>query len=263
MISSLLYDLNHALLWQRQLCVWDRNVRAASLDRLLFLGLHRLGWMGEQEESLLRTLIKPGIQIVDVGANIGLYSLLLAKLTGENGQVYSFEPEQSLFATLVHNCAANNVTNVVPFQYAAGSSNGRAAFAPSAFNSGNNTLTICGTGSVEVELVRIDDVLSVTAVDFIKVDVQGHELAALGGLKRILTASTGVRVMFEFWPAGLRAAQTEPQALLNFLSELDFTIYSTEGCSLRKLEDSTSLIQKLGSNGYTNLLASRTTVQTP
>jgi hypothetical protein len=70
-IASLLYELNHAPLWQRRMDVWDRSVRAASLDRLVFLALHRLGWMGSEEAQLLRTLIRPGMQIVDVGANIG------------------------------------------------------------------------------------------------------------------------------------------------------------------------------------------------
>lgn len=263
MISALLYDLNYAALWQREVRVWDRTVRAASLDRLLFLGLHRLGWMGEDEDRLLRRLIRPGMEIVEIGANIGLYSLLLAKLTGENGHVYSFEPEPNLFATLVENCAANQIKNLIPFRCAAGSLNGRAAFARSTFNSGNNALAERKAGTFEVNLVRVDDVLPVTTVDFIKIDVQGHELAALTGLNRTLTSNPGIRVMFEFWPAGLRAAKTAPEELLSFLSDFGFVIHAAEDAELPELTDIQSLIRKLGANGYTNLLASRTGVPAP
>jgi len=262
MIASVFYNLNHATLWQREIRVWERTLRAASLDRLVYLGLHRLGWMGEDEDRLLCRLIKPGMEIVDIGANIGLYSLRLAALTGETGRVYAFEPEPELFATLLRNCAANKTTNVVPFQCAVGNSNGRAALARSAFNSGNNNLAPRKAGTVEVKLVRADDVLPAVAIDFIKVDVQGYELAALAGLKGVLTSNPGIRVMFEFWPAGLYAADTEPKALLRFLVDLGFTIYSADGSNLSELADPLSLIRRLGNNGYTNLLASRTGVPT-
>ncbi len=260
MISSLLYGLNHSPMWQRTVDVWGLNVRAASFDRLAFLGLHRVGLMGQAEDRLLRTLIQPGMQIVDIGANIGLYSLLLARLTGESGHVYSFEPEPNLFAALCDNCAANNIANITPFQCAAGSSNGRAPFARSTFNSGNNSLSASGADSVEVEIARIEDVLPVQFIDFIKIDVQGHELAALSGMERVLNASAGVRVMFEFWPSGLRVAQTEPEALLRFFANRGFTIYSTDNSTLSELADAAPLIQKLGAKGYTNLVASRTGV---
>lgn len=262
MISSLLYELNHAKPWQRKVNVWGLNMRAASLDRLAFLSLHRLGLMGQAEDRLLRKLVHPGMQIVDVGANIGLYSLLLARLTGNAGHVYSFEPEPNLFATFSENCAANKMPNITPFQCAAGSATRRAAFSRSAFNSGNNSVTPSSVAAVEVQIVRVEDLLPIQAVDFVKIDVQGHELPALRGMERLLKASDAVRVMFEFWPAGLRRAKTEPDALLGYLSDLGFIIYSTEDSKLTEVTDSAKLTEALGGTRYTNLLASRTRVFT-
>ena len=92
-MPSLLFELNHAAIWQRAIKVWDRRIRAASLDRLVFLALHRTGLMGKEEAELLKKLVNPGMQILDVGANIGLYTLLLSRLTGEAGRVFAFEPE--------------------------------------------------------------------------------------------------------------------------------------------------------------------------
>ena len=260
MISSLLYDLNHAALWQRRIPVWDRSVRAASLDRLVYLALHRFGWMGEQESRLLRSLIKPRMQIVDVGANIGLYALLFARLIGPEGCVFAFEPEPNLSAAFTENCRANHASNIVPFALAAGNAPGRAAFRRATFNSGDNGFELNGAGSVQVEVVRVDDVLPVASVDFIKVDVQGHELAVFAGMEKLLAASQDVRVLFEFSPAGLHAAQTAPEALLSFFSERDFRIYETEEPRLAEVSDFRQLIRKLPCKRYTNLLASRTAV---
>ena len=115
---------------------------------------------------------------------------------------------------------------------------------------------------MEVEVARVDDVLPVVAAQFIKVDVKGHELAALSGMERVLASSPAARVLFEFWPSGLRAAKTEPKALLTFFAERGFTIYSIEDSRFTELTDSTLLIQKMGARRYTNLLASRTGVPT-
>jgi FkbM family methyltransferase len=264
MISSLLYDLNHAPIWQCGITVWDRRVRAASLDRLVFLALHRVGLMGKEELPLLEKLVEPGMQILDVGANIGLYTLLLARLTGEAGHVFAFEPEPNLFSVLCENCAANNAVNVTPFQCAAGDANGRATFQRATFNSGDNRLGRAkpGAQSIEVEVARLDEVLPVQTVQFIKLDVQGNELAALTGMHRVLGSSPDVRVLFEFWPAGLRAANASPELLFKFFHERGFVIYEFEKVPARKLDSPAPLMAKLGENGYTNLLASRMPIAT-
>ena len=260
MISSLLYDLNHAPIWQRGIRVWDRRIRAASLDRLVFLALHRAGLMGKEELLLLEKLVEPGMQILDVGANIGLYTLLLARLAGEAGHVFAFEPEPNLFSVLCENCAANNAVNITPFQCAAGAANGRATFQRATFNSGDNRLGDARSGaeSIEVEVARLDEVLPVQTVQFIKLDVQGHELAALTGMAHLLEASPDVRVLFEFWPAGLRAASASPDLVFKFFHERGFLIYELENARASKLSAPASLVSKLGEKRYTNLLASRT-----
>jgi FkbM family methyltransferase len=260
MISSLLFELNHAPIWQRVIRVWESRIRAASLDRLVFLALHRAGVMGKEEARLLEKLVEPGMQILDVGANIGLYTLLLARLTGEAGKVFAFEPEPNLFSVLCENCAANAAHNVTPFQCAAGDTNGRATFQRATFNSGDNRLGASKSGaeSIDVEVARLDEVLPVRTVQFIKLDVQGHELAALTGMQEVLASSPNVRVLFEFWPAGLGAANASPKLLFQFFHERDFRIYEVEHNEARELEVPDSLVSRLGGKRYTNLLASRT-----
>ena len=259
MISSLLYDLNHAPLWRRELKVWDQRVRAASLDRLVFLALHRAGLLGADEAQLLRKLVEKGMHVVDIGANIGLYTLLLAQLAGNAGHVFAFEPEPNLFSMLCDNCASNGALNVTPFQCAASDANGRAMFQRSTFNSGDNRLgeSTSDVKPIEVEVARLDDLLPVRTVQFIKLDVQGHELEALRGMQEVIASSPDVRVLFEFWPAGLRAANAPPESLLNFFRERGFDLYETKGGCVRRLRDSHQLILGLGRKQYTNLLATR------
>jgi FkbM family methyltransferase len=193
------------------------------------------------------------------GQRRSLLSLSLAGLVGDSGCVYSFEPEPQLCATLGENCAANGITNVVPFEYAAGPSSARATFQRSTFNSGNNSFgrARSGAATIEVTVVRIDDIVPVEKIDFVKIDVQGHELGALAGMDRLLSVSPEVRVFFEFWPGGLQRAGSSPEALFDFFRQRDFLLYETAGAKLRPARDSARLIPDLRGNRYTNLLASR------
>jgi FkbM family methyltransferase len=264
MISSLLYDFNHAPIWRRGMNVRGCRIRAASLDRLVFIALHRAGLMGREEAQLLEKLVEPGMQILDVGANIGLYTLLLARLTGDAGRVFAFEPEPDLFSALCENCAANEAVNVTPFRCAAGDTNGRATFQRATFNSGDNRLgaSKARAQSIEVDVARLDEVLPVQTVQFIKLDVQGHEVAALTGMQQLLASSPDVRVLFEFWPAGLWAAHTSPELLFEFFHERGFLICELEKGQARQLDTPASLVSKLGEKRYTNLLASRAPLPT-
>ena len=239
-------------------------MRAASLDRLLALGLHRIGWMGRDEATLLRKLVRPGMQVVDVGANIGLYSLLLARLVEPGGSVLAFEPEPNLFAVLRENCASNHATNVTPCPCALGRTNGLATFHRSAFNSGDNRLGNASMAHdpVEVRVERFDDLYPDSRPDFVKIDVQGHEFAALAGMERALSANPNLQVLFEFSPAGLRRAGTAPELLLAFFRDRGFDLYETEGACLKQLRDARELDSKLRAFGYTNLLAARDALET-
>ncbi|MCA1659121.1 MAG: FkbM family methyltransferase [Verrucomicrobiaceae bacterium] len=259
MVASLLYNLNHAPLWRGEMEVWERRMAAASLDRLLYLRLHRSGWMGREEAQLLHKLIRPGMRIVDVGANVGLYALLMAQLAGPDGSVLAFEPEPNLFAMLVANCTRNAADKVAPIARALGRANGDNTFHRSAFNSGDNRLSAASSvhAPVEVQVVRFDDLGFSSAVDFIKIDVQGHELDVLAGMEQALAANPQVRVLFEFCPAAVRRAGGAPDELLRFFTDREFQLYRIDRAEPCLVADVELLIASLRGNRYINLLASR------
>jgi hypothetical protein len=105
--SALLAGLNHLPIWRWRVRVWDFTLTPPTFDRWLYLWMHRLGRMGADDAVLLRQMIQPGMQVADVGANLGLYSLLLARYVGPAGRIYAFEPDARMAAALRQNIAAN------------------------------------------------------------------------------------------------------------------------------------------------------------
>jgi FkbM family methyltransferase len=257
-LARYLDGLNRARLWRRRVRVWGSTVRASSLDRLVCLLLHAGGLMGKHDRLLLGELIEPGMHVVDVGANLGLYALLLARLVGPRGRVHAFEPEPTLFQALQSNCRRNGADNVSPVNCALGATAGSVAFYRSLFNSGDNRLgDLSWKGErLEVRLCRLDDVLPDRPIDFVKMDVQGYEFQVLQGATRLL-AQGRPSVYFEFWPAGLRAAGTQPLEVLAHLADRGFELFQTEGGRLERVGDFGELERRLPGLRYTNLLARR------
>jgi FkbM family methyltransferase len=257
-VAALLYGLNRARLWRRRVGVWGHELRASSLDRLLCLWLHRTGLMGRQERQFLERAVTPGMRVADVGANVGLYTLLLSRLAGPSGHVYAVEPEPVLFRALCSNCRRNGAGNVTPLNRALGAAAGRTVFYRSAFNCGDNRLGGLGWKGqgVEVDLARLDDLLPAPRLDFVKMDVQGYELQVLRGMDRVFAQNPGLRLYLEFWPAGLRAAGTEPQELLDFLFAKGFRVCPV-GDGAEPVTSFSCLERRLTGKKYTNLLVSR------
>src|SRR5262249_44044336 len=113
---------------------------------------------------------------------------------------------------------------------------------------------------IEVDLARLDDALPERRVDFIKMDVQGHELPAFRGMERVLADNPGVEVYFEFWPHGLAAAGSPPDALLEHLRARGFRLFRPAGDRLESVGGWDALRPQLPGKRFTNLLASRTRV---
>lgn len=264
-IARLLSGLNRSRLWRWTVRVGRDRLKAPSLDRLVYLWLHRWGLMGAGEHRALAQLVQPGMRIVDIGANIGLYTLLLARLAGPEGRVYSFEPEPELFRALRTNCLRNHAANVLTRNCALGESTGRVAFYRSVFNGGDNRLGEFGWRSeaVAVDLVRLDDALPDLHVDFIKLDVQGYEMSVLRGMDRVLARNPRLEVLFELWPYGLARAGTDPEKLLAHLRDHGFRIFLPQSGALQQVSGFEELRPRLPGKRFTDLLASRWRVAGP
>jgi FkbM family methyltransferase len=178
------------------------------------------------ETSLLSAEIRPGMTIVDVGANIGYYTLLFSKLTGGSGRVYAFEPEPQNFGLLQQNLARNDRTNVEVFNLAASDQGGESFLYLSTENHGDHQTYLSDRErqKVRITMARLDDCVS-GPVDLVKMDVQGFEAHVLHGMQSIIAASPRLTIFTEFWPEGLRRAGSDPSEFLARLRAFDFEIF--------------------------------------
>jgi FkbM family methyltransferase len=184
------------------------------------------GWKAfsdREERKLLRQLVKPGMIVADVGANIGIYTRFLSRLTGECGHVYAFEPSPENFARLREN--VSEIKNVTPVQSAIGSTTGEITLYFSEDLNVDHHTYDSGDGrrKTSVSLICLDDYFKTGhRIDLIKIDVQGFEYSVLQGARRILKENPEIKIIMEYWPYGLKKAGTSPEALLQLISSMGF-----------------------------------------
>jgi FkbM family methyltransferase len=178
----------------------------------------------------LPSLVRNGMSVVDVGANVGYYTLLLSRLVGETGVVHAFEPDPDLFHALVHNVTSNRLANTKVVSSAVGDEVGSATFVRARHRMGGfvgRTPEALSLGEpVAVETVTLDyyfAALGSQRVDLIKMDIEGGELAALAGMRHVAAHNPGLMLIMEYNPAGFAPSGSSGAGLLGMLSELEFS----------------------------------------
>ena len=166
-------------------------------DEVITASLIRWGVWEARETQFLRTLLRPGDTFVDVGANIGYFSVLAAGCTGSSGYVIAFEPEPRNLELLHMNLARNGVrANATVFPLAAYSRPCRMALATNEANRGDHVLAPHADTGLEVRCVRLDDVLP-RSVDVVKIDTQGFDHDVVAGLSQTIAANPALVVLTE------------------------------------------------------------------
>jgi FkbM family methyltransferase len=184
----------------------------------------------ETETQLFCSLVRPGMTVVDIGANVGYYTLLAARLAGPGGHVYAFEPSPENFRLLRRNVEANGYCNVTLVPKAVSSTRGTASLTLDRSSSGGHSLSRFrgGADSVEVETVSLDEFFPGTqppAIDVIKMDAEGAETGILAGMKQILARNPAVTVLTEFFPRAICGFGSSPEDYVRQLAALGFRIH--------------------------------------
>ena len=192
------------------------------LDRGDSLHLSTEGVYEPLVTELVQKEVRPGDVVLDIGAHIGYYTLIFAGRVGPDGRVFAFEPEPGNCALLEKNVHANGYHNVAILRKAVAEKAGTVRLYPAEDNSGDNRIYDSHDGRrfLEVETMRLDDYFPGDRwkVDFIKMDIQGAEYAALCGMGALLNRNTGVKLVTEFWPFGLAMFGIDPKAYLQSLA---------------------------------------------
>lgn len=142
-------------------------------DRCLSYSLLFKGIYEEVQTKLFTRVVKKGDIVIDIGANIGYYSLLASKLVGEEGKVYAFEPEPKNFGLLKRNIELNGARNIIPVQAIVADRAGRGKLFLCNHNPGGHSTVIKSKQFIEVESVRLNDFLFDKRCDVVKMDIEG------------------------------------------------------------------------------------------
>jgi FkbM family methyltransferase len=186
----------------------------------------------EATTAFLRTLVRAGDAALDIGANIGYFTILLGRAVGSAGRVIAFEPDAISAEILRKNVRLNSLDGVVQVIEAAASSEpGSATLYGLPNHAGNSSIVdFTPVGASRAEMGRIatrpvDDVLGATVVDVVKIDVEGAEQLVLAGMIGTLERSPGVVVVCEIAPRWLGAAGTSGREILETFAAIGMRGY--------------------------------------
>ncbi len=171
-----------------------------SMKRMLFASQIRRGtfFTDEKEYSLLDEWVSEGDWVIDVGANIGHYTLKLSSIVGVNGRVLAFEPIPATFELLASNVARAGVGNVTLLNAASSDKTEVVGMEIPSFESGLDNYymaNISDSGDVSCLTLAIDSLKLQHRVGFVKVDAEGHELPVLAGMRELLLRDKPVLVV--------------------------------------------------------------------
>ena len=181
------------------------------------------------ETAYFKNEIKNGDVVFDIGANIGYFTLMFAKLVGENGKVYAFEPSPDVFDILKKNVELNGYKNVILLNKAVSTKTENIKLYLSLGGASDNHIydSCDNRQSVVIDAIALDDWFKNYdgKIDFIKMDIQGAEGKALQGMINLLKTNKKIKIVSEFWPSGLIKSGIEPKEYLNSLVNCGFKLY--------------------------------------
>jgi FkbM family methyltransferase len=182
--------------------------------------------------ELVEREVRAGAGVLDIGAHVGYYTLQFARLVGPGGRVYAFEPAPHNLTLLEKNLRVNGYRHVTVVAKAVADAAGAARLYVDEDNAGDCRIydSRDGRRSYAIETVRLDDYFAGNegSIDFIKMDIQGAEHAALRGMLGLLKRHPGARLVTEFWPFGLKTFGVGPEAYLRLLCDQGFDLWNVD-----------------------------------
>jgi FkbM family methyltransferase len=178
--------------------------------------------------AAISDMLQDGEIVVDVGANIGYYSLLCASLVGEHGRVFAIEPHPQIFALPQQNIALNGYSNIVPLNIAAGAEEGELELFSGPETSLGESTMVARRGFESIGVVKVKPLTQTIPPEYrsrialIKIDVEGAAAPILRELMdNIEHDPTGMKILVE-----MANDQSEREALFDRMKSLGFNAYA-------------------------------------
>ncbi len=232
--SSLQYRLATAGLHQRDLTI--RHGVARGLKFNVGESCAELG-LGTYElpiQNIFSQHLHQGDVFYDIGANVGFFSIIAARLVGNTGKVYAFEPGQGNANSIRHNARLNNFSQIEVIAKAVSDTPGEGELLLAKYSGGHALSTADAppdlAGKVTIELVTIDDLIAQNQIkppNFVKVDIEGAELDALRGMTETIKQYKPI-IIYEIDDGDRVAYQRKYQELESFLQSLGYQVNGVE-----------------------------------
>lgn len=182
--------------------------------------------------DVLRRLVQPGMVVADVGANIGLLTLIMAWAAGPGGKVIAFEPEAIPRANLEKMRHLNGLSWVEVRDQAVGAQAGQLTFHVSDIIGHSSLYALPeteGSREIQVNVVRLDAVAQ--RMDVVKIDVEGAELDVLAGMSGLIAKNKDLAIVAEFGPEHLKRVGQTPAQWFKAFADAGFKAYIIDEAS--------------------------------
>ena len=261
--------------------IWEKNFKTSEyfihkLDENLSIKLYKDSYLSKlvyeqfevDEIDFVNNFLKEGDIFLDIGANVGLFSLYAAKKVGSTGSVIAFEPAYDTYNRLLENCELNKLSNVRPFKLGLSnenttlelniSSNGFEAW--NTFVKSNDNKF---SSKESVEVNSLDYFLSQNSIDtdkisLIKLDVEGFEINVLEGASALLAKENAPVFMVEFTDDNAIAAGHCCHEIYKLLNQCGYTWYTYDAAKKKLIFD-----PMRSTYPYNNLIAVKNIARNP
>lgn len=217
-------------------------------DSIISTKLLEYGYWEQGLTDIVQKLIKPGMNVLDVGAHSGYYTLLFSKLVSSVGTVTAFEPDAHNFELLNANINTNNAINCTTVNKAVSNQPGRLSLYRDPDNLGAHSLIEYESKkkeTVTVDVTTLDDYFRTApqSIDFIKMDIEGNEMFALEGAAEIIRKNQNIILVVEFNSYIFEKIDRHPQQFLDMLKAFEFRIFIVpyEAGELHEVQDLASI----------------------
>lgn len=207
-----------------------------------------------EEGALLSRFFKPGLRFLDVGANVGYFSLLVGTRC-PGAVIHAFEPHPLTSQILALNAWASG-RDITPYAMALSAGERMLALSTADSNLGDTRSRVETSATMLSPAAPLDEILPDAQFDLVKIDVQGFEPEVIAGMSGMRARSRGVVIVAEFWAAALRERGLQPVEVLRGYAAEGFEVRVHVGDNIAKMTpvEIVRVCDEAGPSGQVNLI---------